>query len=97
MTNNNFTKGETMTKQQYVTSNTSLHRAAKFNALVKPGTLVRVRDGINAHIITRTKGQAFTVSGQFPCVQVTYQGRYFLLQEIQVLPNTTTEKETPEP
>jgi hypothetical protein len=86
-----------MTKPQIPTKSKHELKAEYFNALHKPGKLVKVREGINAHIITRTKGQAFTVSGQFSCVQVTYQNRYFLLQEIQVLPDITTEKETPAP
>jgi hypothetical protein len=97
MTNNAFfKKGSPMTKWQKTTTHTSAHKAANFNALHKPGTLVKVRDGINAHIITRTKGEAFTVSGQFSCIQVKFQNRFFLLQETQVLPETSTDKETPE-
>jgi hypothetical protein len=85
-----------MTKPQIPTKSKHELKAEYFNALHKPGTLVKVRDGINAHIITRTKGEAFTVSGQFSCVQVKFQNRFFLLQETQVLPETSTDKETPE-
>jgi len=86
-----------MVKPQIPTKSKHELRAEYFNALHKPGKLVKVRDGVNTHIITRTKGQAFTVSGQFSCVQVTYQNRYFLLQEIQPLPENSIEKETPAP